>query len=61
MATVLLEVHKFQDYGKLSKRNQATNVTGARVEVAQRYKRQSSRLCTVEALSKNGDPGWDSD
>ena len=35
---VLFEVNKFQDYGKLSKRNQEQMLAGARVEVAP-YKR----------------------
>lgn len=56
---VLFEVNKFQDYGKLSKRNQEQMLAGARVEVAP-YKRNPADFVLWKP-SKNGDPGWDSD
>ena len=56
---VLFEVNKFQDYGKLSKRNQEQMLAGARVEVAP-YKRNPADFVLWKP-SKNGNPGWDSD
>ena len=56
---VLFEVNKFQDYGKLSKRNQEQMLAGARVEVAP-YKRNPADFVLWKP-SKNGDPEWDSD
>ena len=56
---VLFEVNKFQDYGKLPKRNQEQMLAGARVEVAP-YKRNPADFVLWKP-SKNGNPGWDSD
>jgi len=56
---VLFEVKKFQDYGKLSKRNQDEMLAGARVEVAP-YKRNPADFVLWKP-SKDGIPGWDSD
>ena len=56
---VLFEVKKFQDYGKLSKRNQDEMLAGARVEVAP-YKRNPADFVLWKP-SKNGIPGWDSE
>ena len=49
---VLFEVNKFQDYGKLSKRNQEQMLAGARVEVAP-YKRNPADLYCGSLQKRN--------
>ncbi len=55
---VLFEIEKFEDYGKLSRRNQREMIAGARVEIAP-YKRAAADFVLWKPSTPEL-PGWDS-